>query len=175
MTTIIGIQKEDHALLIADSRVTDGNGRTYSHPVATKITKNGAFLIAGAGATQPCDIIQHIWKAPSKSPKKLKDIYRYMISEVVPSMRIALTTNGYIHDKDNEFLFLMVIGGYIFELDETLSVLMREDGIYGIGSGAAYAIGALHAGADLKKAIQIASINDVYTSAPFTTKRQYQK
>lgn len=175
MTTIIGIQKEDHSILIADSRVTDDSGRTYSHPVSTKITKNGDFLIAGAGVTQPCDIIQHIWKQPSTPPKKLKDIYPYMISEVMPSMRTTLSTNGYVHEKDNEFIFLISVGGFLFEIDETLSVLMREDGIYGIGSGAAYALGAIHAGADWKKAMQIAANNDVFTSAPFITSKQYKK
>ena len=48
MTTILGIQKPDHCLLIADSRVTDDGGRTYSHHAMTKITKRGKYLIAGA-------------------------------------------------------------------------------------------------------------------------------
>ncbi len=47
MTTIIGIQKPDHCLLVADSRITDDSGRTYTHPVVTKITKRGKFLIVG--------------------------------------------------------------------------------------------------------------------------------
>ncbi len=43
MTTIIGIQKPDHCLLVADSRITDDSGRTYTHPVVTKITKRFDF------------------------------------------------------------------------------------------------------------------------------------
>jgi hypothetical protein len=68
VTTILGIQKPDHCLLIADSRVTDDSGRTYSHNAMTKITKRGKYLIAGAGTTQPCDIIQHVWKPPTPTP-----------------------------------------------------------------------------------------------------------
>ena len=36
MTTIIGIQHEDSCTLIADNRVTDENGRIYTHPEMEK-------------------------------------------------------------------------------------------------------------------------------------------
>jgi hypothetical protein len=94
VTTIIGIQKPDHCLLVADSRITDDSGRTYSHPVVTKITKRGKFLIAGAGLTLPCDIVQHIWKPPSLTPVATKDPYHYMVETVAPSIRFTLSVNG---------------------------------------------------------------------------------
>ena len=49
---------------------------------------------------------------------------------------------------------------------------MRDDGIYGIGSGAAYAVGALHAGATWKQAMQIAAKNNVFTAPPFISHKQ---
>jgi ATP-dependent protease HslVU (ClpYQ) peptidase subunit len=175
MTTIIGLQEKDHALLIADSRITDDGGRTYTHPTVTKITKRGKYLIAGAGSTQPCDIIQHMWKPPTVTTAANKDLYHFMIAEVVTSMRMALTAYGYKPDTESgesDFLFLIALNGTIFELDDTLSVLMRDDGIYGIGSGAAYAIGALQAGANWRKAMQIAAKNNIHTAAPFINHKQ---
>jgi ATP-dependent protease HslVU (ClpYQ) peptidase subunit len=175
VTTIIGLQEKDHALLIADSRITDDGGRTYTHPTVTKITKRGKYLIAGAGSTQPCDIIQHMWKPPTVNAAANKDLYHFMIAEVVPSMRMALTAYGYKPDTESgesDFLFLIALNGTIFELDDTLSVLMRDDGIYGIGSGSAYAIGALQAGANWRKAMQIAAKNNVHTAAPFISHKQ---
>ena len=175
MTTILGLQKKDHCLLVADSRTTDDEGRTYYHPDVTKITKRGKYLIAGAGLTQPCDIIQHNWTPPTPNAAAYKNLYHYMIAMVVPSMRTALTVNGYVPDKENEdadFIFLIALGGTIFEIDDSLSVLMREDGIYGIGSGSSYAIGALHAGASWKHAMQIAAKNNVFTAPPFITQKQ---
>lgn len=175
MTTIIGLQKEDHCLLIADSRVTDDAGRTYHHPSMTKISKRGKFLIAGAGLTQPCDIVQHCWRPPSPTPTAYKDLYHYMVADVIPSIRVALSVGGYVPDKESDepdFIFLIAIKGTIFEVDETLSVLMRDDGIYGIGSGAPYAIGALQAGANWRKAMQIAAKNNVFTAPPFITHKQ---
>jgi len=175
VTTILGIQKPDHCLLIADSRVTDDSGRTYSHQAMTKITKRGKYLIAGAGTTQPCDIIQHIWKPPTPTPNSYKDLYHFMIAEVATSMRLALSMNGYTPDKENDepdFIFLIALGGVIFVLDDSLSVLMRDDGIYGIGSGSPYAIGALQAGATWKQSMQIAAKNNVFTAPPFITHKQ---
>ena len=175
MTTIIGLQKEDHCLLIADSRITDDGGRTYTHPSVPKISKRGKFLIAGAGLTQPCDIVQHMWKPPALTPGASKDLYHFMIESVVPSLRTTLSVYGYTPDKENtdqDFMFLIAVNGVIFEIDETLSVLLRDDGIYGIGSGAAYAIGALQAGAPWRKAMQIAAKNNVFTAPPFITHRQ---
>jgi ATP-dependent protease HslVU (ClpYQ) peptidase subunit len=175
MTTIIGLQAKDSCLLVADSRVTDDSGRTYSHPNMQKITKRGKYLIAGAGTTQPCDIIQHIWKPPTPTPAAYKDLYHFMIAEVAPSMRHCLAVNGYTPDKESDepdFIFLIALGGRIFEIDETLSVLLRDDNIYGIGSGSAYAIGALQNGANWRKAMQIAAKNNVFTAPPFVHIKQ---
>jgi len=175
VTTIIGIQAQEGCLLVADSRITDDSGRTYTHPTVTKITKRGKYLIAGAGTTQPCDIIQHAWKPPTPTPASYKDLYHFMIADVVPSMKVALAVNGYQPDKEStepDFIFLIALGGVIFELDDSLSVLMRDDGIYGIGSGSPYAIGALHAGANWRKAMQIAAKNNVFTAPPFITHKQ---
>lgn len=175
MTTIIGLQKKDHCFIVADSRVTDDDGRTYSHSKMAKITKRGKFLIAGAGTTQPCDIIQHMWRPPAITPGASKDLYHFMIESVVPSMRTALAVNGYQPDKENndmDFIFLIALNGTIFEIDDSLSVLLRDDGIYGIGSGSSYAIGALHAGATWKQAMHIAAKNNVFTAAPFITFKQ---
>jgi ATP-dependent protease HslVU (ClpYQ) peptidase subunit len=49
---------------------------------------------------------------------------------------------------------------------------MRDDGIYGIGSGSPYAIGALQAGATWKQSMQIAAKNNVFTAPPFITHKQ---
>ena len=49
MTTIIGIEYDNHSVIVADSRVTDDTGRIYAHKVMKKISTRGALLIAGAG------------------------------------------------------------------------------------------------------------------------------
>ena len=182
MTTILGVEYENRCSLIADSRVTDDSGRIYSHPEMVKINERGSFLIAGAGEVTPCDIAQHIWNPPSLTSADKKDIYHFMISKVMPSLRKCLTENGYNFDEEHDkakdglrFHFLIAVAGKVFDIDQDLSVMKTDTGFYGVGSGAHIALGALHAGADPLKAIEIASLLTAYTAPPFLVKTQYAK
>ena len=179
MTTIIGIEYDDKSVIVSDSRITDDGGKIYSHPVMRKISQRGALLIAGAGEVSPCDIAQNIWVPPMFTAKDKKDPYRFMITKAMPSLRKCLVDNGYNfdepHDKDKEglrFQFLIAVGGELFDVDQDLAVMKSESGIYAVGSGGAYALGALYAGADAITAMEIAARISAYTSAPYHIEEQ---
>lgn len=179
MTTIIGLEYDDKSVIVADSRVIDDTGRLYSHPVMKKIAKRGALLVAGAGEVSPCDIAQNIWIPPTFTAKDKANPYQYMIVKAMPSLRKCLVDNGYnfdeVHDKDKDglrFQFLIAVGGELFDVDQDLAVMKSEERIYAIGSGGAYALGALYAGADAISAMDIASRISAYTSAPYQIEEQ---
>jgi len=176
MTTIIGIEYDDKSVIIADSRVTGDDGRIYSHPIMRKISKRGAILIAGAGEVAPCDIAQNIWVPPAFTQKDKKDPYRYLVAKAMPSLRKCLTDNGYSFEYDKKdgmrFQFLISVGGELFDIDEELTVIKSDDNLYAIGSGGAYALGALFAGAEPMKAMEIASQLSAYTFPPFYIEEQ---
>lgn len=178
MTTIIGIEYQDRALIVADSRVTDDSGRIYAHKAMKKIAQRGAVLIAGAGEVAPCDIAQNVWVPPQFTAKDKKDVYRFMITKVMPSLRKCLTDNGYNFDEDKKdaarFQFLISVGGQLFDIDEDLSVMKSEDNIYAIGSGGSYALGALYAGAEPHQAMEIACKVSAYSAPPFHEEVQYK-
>lgn len=178
MTTIIGIEYPDRSVLVADSRVTDDAGRIYAHKVMKKISQRGALLIAGAGEVAPCDIAQNIWNPPQFTAKDKKDVYLYMITKVMPSLRKCLTDNGYNFEEDKKdgmrFQFLISVGGEIFDIDEDLSVMKSDDNFYAIGSGGPYALGALYAGAEPETAMEIASKVSAYSAPPFYQEVQYK-
>lgn len=168
MTTIIGIQNNNGCLLASDSRTAGEDGRPYSHPSVLKVTERGEYLIAGAGDAQACDIIQHIWRPPRVPARD--DLYKFVVTKVGPSIRTCLKKNEYILDRkdvESGYVFLIALRGVIYELDDSCTVYMRDDGVYGIGSGSRYAIGALQAGAKPLKAMEIANKNDIYTCPPF--------
>jgi ATP-dependent protease HslVU (ClpYQ) peptidase subunit len=151
MTTIIGLQYEDSCFIVADSRTTDESGRIYTHPEVQKISENGMFLIAGSGETLPCDIAQHVWIPPVPTKQDRDDLYHFMIVKAMPSLRKCMSENGYNFEedsKDTRFQFIMAVGGEIFDVDQELSISKSADGVYAAGSGAPYALGAIHAGAD---------------------------
>lgn len=175
MTTIIGVEYTDHCLIMADSRVTDDDGRVFSHPVMRKIANRGDVIIAGAGEVVPCDIAQNIWTPPTVTVKDKKDPYRYMIIKAMPSLRKCLIENGYNFDEPKDkvdvgqrFQFLIAVGGEIFDVDEELAVMKSEKGMYAIGSGGPYALGALYANAEPGDAMRIASEISAFTSAPYS-------
>lgn len=180
MTTIIGIQQENGCVIVADSQTTDHSGKIYSHPDTKKISSRGEFLIAGSGEVLPCDIAQHIWIPPKTNKKDREDLYHFMISKAMPSLRKCLSDNGYNFDESKEdsgirFQFIIAICGELFDIDQELSVSRNKDGIYGAGSGADFAIGALHAGVDALQAMEIAAKVSAYTAPPFLSKEQFKR
>ena len=175
MTTIIGIQFADGVVMGADSLVTAD--RKYSHPKMAKITTTGPYLIAGSGEVAACDVIQHIWEPPIPTVADKKDLYHFMISVIVPSMKKCFKENEYKWDREddeNKFAFLIAIEGEIFEIADDLSVCLDAAGFYGIGSGSSLALGALRAKAEPQEALQIAADVDPYTAAPFYFHTQHK-
>lgn len=176
MTTIIGIEYKDRSLIVADSRVTDDSGRIYAHKAMRKIATRGSIVLAGAGEVAPCDIAQNIWVPPQFTAKDKKDVYRFMITKVMPSLRKCLVDNGYNFDEEKKdstrFQFLMSVGGELFDVDEDLSVMKSDDNMYAIGSGGAFALGALYAGATPHQAMDIACKVSAYSAPPFYEETQ---
>lgn len=172
MTTIIGVQYDGYTELVADSLVSDDSGRTWIHPDMTKINRRGSFLIAGSGEVGPCDIAQHIWTPPKPTEQDKKDVYHFMITKAMPSLRECLKANGYNFDEADDkntssrFQFIMSVNGELFDIGDDLSVMRSADGFYGVGSGADFALGALHAGAEPTEAVEIACKVSAFSGGP---------
>ena len=103
----------------------------------------------------------------------------FAITKVVPSLRKCLKDNGYNFEEERDkntteqrFHFLIAVGGEIFDISDDLSVTRSQDGLYAVGNGSAYALGALHAGANAVEALEIAEKLDAYTSGPFQVVKQ---
>lgn len=177
MTTIIGLQYDNKCSIVVDSRVTDDSGYIYTHPDSRKISERNGYLIAGSGEVMPCDVAQHIWEPPTPTRAEKKDLFHFMVAKVMPSLRKCFSSNGIDLDAtktEQRFNFLIAICGELFDIDDELSVSRNENGIYAIGSGGAYAIGALYAGADAYEAMDIASTVSAFTAPPYYSKEQFK-
>ena len=101
-----------------------------------------------------------------------------MVVKFIPAMKECLEEYGWKEekeDKDSGFNMLFAFDGEIFDIGNDFSVLLNSDGIYGVGSGSPFAIGALYAGASVEKALEIAANNDIYTSGPFQILKQQKQ
>jgi ATP-dependent protease HslVU (ClpYQ) peptidase subunit len=176
MTTIVGVCKNGQVTLGADSQVTSEDRRNNSL-IMEKITKNNGYLIAGSGDSTPCDILQHIFVPPVPTIAERKNLYKFMITKFVPSMRECLEENGWkpVQGDDSGFSLLIAFDGELFDISDDFSVLLNDTGIYGVGNGSKYAIGALSVGATVEQALQVAADNDIYTSGPFQIVKQTKK
>ena len=177
MTTIIGLQYDNRCAIVVDSRVVDDSGYIYTHPDSKKIAERNGFLIAGAGEVTPCDIAQHIWEPPVPSKADKKDLFHFMVAKVMPSLRKCFLLNGIdlnAPKEESRFNLLIAICGELFDIDDELSVSRNENGIYAVGSGGAYAIGALYAGADAYQAMEIASTVSAFTAPPYYSREQFK-
>jgi len=169
MTTIVAVQDKDGVRFGADSLVTAT--RKFNHPRMVKISQRGQYIIAGSGLSSYCDVAQHIWNPPSPTVGDKKDLYHFVISKVIPSLKQCFKDNDLKLEDDKEeetrFGFLIAVAGEVFDVGDDFAVSLDSSGIYGVGSGSSLAIGALSAGASLEWALKIASKYDPYTAEPF--------
>lgn len=178
MTTIIGVEYANRCVVLGDSRVV-GDSKIYSHPDMVKVVTNGNFIIGAAGDVRALQVILHTWKPPVAVAKDKDNLFQFMISKVVPSLKQLLTDYNLLDikstDKDFELYVLIAYNGNIFEIDSEFAVSRSESGYYGIGTGGDYALGALYAGATPEQAAAIAALNDSKTAEPFIVETQYKK
>lgn len=171
MTTIIARQYEWGCEIGSDMQTTNGDYRPYNGSGLVKQVEREGYIIACSGEAGVCDVLMYGWELPKLPRKKAEPLHPFVVKKVVPSMREWLRFEGF-KARRHEFSVLLAIRGEVFHVETDGSVLTHQDGIYGIGSGSPYAVGALYAGASVTEALRIAETNDSYTSGPFTTHEQ---
>ena len=178
MTTLVAIQTPSHAVLAADSQITEDNLRSVSLSTP-KIVSVDRYLLGITGDTRPGDILAYNWKPPKY---RGSDPIRFMGKQIIPSIIQTFRDQGYDFtgaekDKDSGFDYLLAFNGEVFHIACDLSFFQSEFGVYGIGSGGQFALGYLYS---LKKpinqlsraehyarrALEIASVLDVHTCPP---------
>jgi ATP-dependent protease HslVU (ClpYQ) peptidase subunit len=172
MTTIIGIQENDQALLLADG-LTTNDGRPFAGLAMQKIVSRGEYLLAAAGPGGTCDWITHVWKPPHY--RHSGSVYDFLVTTAVPALIKGLRANDLApseKDDNSTWQLMLALDGQVFQVESDGTVLQDGTGLYGIGTGAPYALGALLAGATEQEALQIASTFDIYTKPPFQIVRQ---
>lgn len=187
MTTILAIQGDNFAAICSDSQWTDEYGRV-GKMAQSKVVTVGRYLIGVAGDTRGANIIQHMF-APPALPVKLSGakLAKFIVSQFIPALRTVLEENGLgrpqYDDRPAESSndILVLANGTIFQIDTDYGTEIDSNGIYAIGSGAHYALGALevltakkkitipYAKQTLLKAVAVSAKFDSGSGAPFHT------
>jgi len=154
MTTIVGMQGDGFAVICTDSRVSDDTGGTLSTlgQGMSKVAQNGSYLIGAAGDVRAINILHHAF-APPTPPSNLKGkkLDAFMTVKFIPALRECLEKQGYSYfDKESnsaatfESIIITVIHSTIYIIDGDYSWASDSNGLYAIGSGSDYAIGAMN-------------------------------
>jgi ATP-dependent protease HslVU (ClpYQ) peptidase subunit len=194
MTTIIAIQGPDYALVCSDSRISSMDEGGFTSQITTlgansaKVAENNKYLLGAAGDMRAINILHHAFTPPippiGTTGKKLDN---FITTKFVPSLRECFEKQGYAspenesstHIAQHESTILTVVSGNIYIIDGDYSWTSDVNGIYAIGTGSYYALGALQVLCSTKiatpaqakknalKAIAISAKYDPYTGGPF--------
>ena len=180
MTTLVGIQARNWALLGADTRVTEDGSIYQMAKERSKIIQHDDFTIACAGDMRAINILESGLKIPKST--FIKNDAQFVTGFLVPAMKKAFCDAGYEKTSEgqasHESEFLVIYKAKIYALGGDYSWVQDSRGIYALGSGGQVALGALaslvgdsitrrDARAWALKALDIASNYNSDTAPPF--------
>ena len=193
MTTIVGIQGDGFAVVATDSRISSMDSGGFAFQVGTlaagtsKIAQNGKYLLGAAGDVRAINIIHHAFVPPTPAPSvKGKKLDQFITLKFIPQLRDTFEDAGYAPSSKDEqaehgSTILVVVNQTIYIIEGDYSWTSDNNGIFAIGTGAPYALGAIQALLPkhkptpqqakniLTKALNIAAKFDPHTGPPVQT------
>ena len=193
MTVLAAFQGEGFAIIGADSRATDYNGRSIvlSNPKVT-VDEHEHYVYAITGATRGGNLVQQGWDPPTPPVwQGVEELDKFITRDFIPQMRDLFIDSGYegitfdgspvMHDTN----FLVAVQGIIYPIMEDYSWDRDVRGIYFGGSGGDIANGVMvgmgidkckkdpvKAKAIIKKAIEVACQWNAYCALPVVIETQ---
>jgi ATP-dependent protease HslVU (ClpYQ) peptidase subunit len=194
MTTIVAVQGAGYAVIGTDSRISsfDESGMAYQITTlgtgTSKIASNGRYLLGAAGDVRAINILHHAFNPPSPTFKTSGvHLDQFITQKFIPALRECFEQTGYAmpdndektHIAEQSSTILVVVNGVIYIIDGDYSWTSDRTGVYAIGTGSSYALGAIQAiaggrqlpipkaKAAINKALSITSKFDPYTGSPF--------
>lgn len=162
MTTIAALIDGDTIYMASDSRTTRGWSQYMD--ANQKIIRRGEMLIGHSGAVRGAQIVEHTFQIPEHLEGVPTE--RYMVASFIPALREAFKDQAYSQVDDNresqDSQFLIAYRGALYTIESDFTALKERRNFYAIGSGSAYALGALQttigepARARIERAVQTA-------------------
>lgn len=136
MTCIVGLEYDGKVLIGGDIQGTGHNNKVI-HTQPKVFNKNG-MIFGYTTSYRFGQLIEHCLPAPV-IPEDVNEIYRWLITTIVPSIRRTLKDAEY----DAGGNCLMGVRGQLWELQNDFSVLRSTKGYGAVGSGYEYATGSM--------------------------------
>jgi ATP-dependent protease HslVU (ClpYQ) peptidase subunit len=172
MTCIVGLIDGNRVWMGGDSAGVSGLDITVR--ADPKVFRNGASLIGFTSSFRMGQLLNFKLRLPEQEPGT--DVFRYMVTEFVDSVRECLKEGGYAqrnNDAETGGSFLVGYRGRLFSIQSDYQVCEAERGFHAIGCGADYALGALASNTHLpaeqrvRQALDVAETFSGGVRAPF--------
>lgn len=196
MTTIVAIQGDNYSVVCSDSRIATIDQDGYVSQITTlregtgKMAANGKYLLGAAGDMRAINLLHHVYQPPAIPPGTTgKKLDQFFTAKVIPSIRECFEQHGYAlpdtnekkHIAEQDSIILVSVLGTIYVIEGDYSWTSDAQNFYAIGTGSAYALGALQVTRGKRKlsvsqaktlalkAINVAAKYDPHTGSPFHT------
>ncbi len=195
MTTILGVQGDGFSVICTDSRISSMDEGGFASQIITlgrnssKVATNGKYLLGAAGDVRAINILHHVFQPPPPPPGLADSkLDHFFTTKFIPSLRACFEVQGYAsperddstHIAEQGSTIICSIHGSIYVVDGDYSWTSDVTGLYALGTGSAYALGAMSVLFDKKKsltppqvkalclkAIAVSSKYDPYTGPPY--------
>lgn len=161
MTTIVAVETPEGVTFATDSRVS---GPNLNDGWVSKVFQNNGMVFGIAGYLRVSQVMQHM-KLPdlpkSDKPEKIDKWMTQVFAPVFLKVNKDMGDSGFRSGSNA----LVSVKGRVYDFASDGSWSRNASGVYSIGSGASYALGALEAGATPKKAIKVAAKYDWGTNS----------
>ena len=161
----------------------------------SKIAQNGKWLLGAAGDVRAINLLHHALTPPTPPPNLAgRKLDAFITTKFIPALRECFETHGYATPDGNDdkehmaqqgSTILAVVNATAYVIDGDYSWASDSSGIYALGSGSAFALGAIHALRHNKpietpqqaktiavRALTITARLDPYTGTPVQTQTQ---
>ena len=136
MTCIVGLEHDGKVFLGGDIQGTGWNNKVvHTQP---KVFNKAGVIFGYTTSYRFGQILEHGLQDPVV-PENPADIYRWLITVLVPDIRNALKLHGYEQGGN----CLIGVKGQLWELQNDFSVLRSTRGFGAVGSGTEYAVGSV--------------------------------
>lgn len=196
MTTIIGVQGDGFSIICTDSRISSMDEGGFASQITTlgkntsKVASNGKYLLGAAGDVRAINILHHAFVPPPPTPGLSgSKLDHFFTTKFIPALRECFEKQGYaaperdnsVHIAEHGSTIVCSLQGNIYVVEGDYSWTSDVNGLYALGTGSAYALGAMQVlFANSKKmatpaiakklclkAIAVAAKFDPYTGPPY--------
>lgn len=202
MTTILGVQGDGFSVICTDSRISSMDEGGFASQIMTlgknssKVATNGKYLLGAAGDVRAINILHHVFVPPPPPPGTYGSrLDTFFTTKFIPTLRNTFEVQGYAaperddssHIAEQGSTVICSVHGSIYVVDGDYSWTSDATGLYALGTGSAYGLGALSVLFNKKKAlnptqtralclkaIAISAKYDPYTGPPYYTYIQEQ-